>query len=208
MHKALQKYVLNDETIIALADALVAYQAEQNGSLELQSLQAQLREVNKSIGNIMKAIENGLYAPTMQARLNALETEQQQLTARIRLLQPKQQHIVSKKDIILMLTACRHGDVEDPLYRQMLLDSFLIRAYLYDDHLKLQFTITEDREATIDHALPDKIFPESGAGEPLCSYNPPSGPPPLIIRTKTAQIVSFSGLFWLQCAYCKDTRTC
>ena len=206
--EALQKYVLNDETIIALADALVAYQAEQNGSLELQSLQAQLREVNKSIGNIMKAIENGLYAPTMQARLNALETEQQQLTARIRLLQPKQQHIVSKKDIILMLTACRHGDVEDPLYRQMLLDSFLIRAYLYDDHLKLQFTITEDREATIDHALPDKIFPESGAGEPLCSYNPPSGPPPLIIRTKTAQIVSFSGLFWLQCAYCKDTRTC
>lgn len=206
--EALQIHVLNDETILALADALVAYQEEQYGSLELQQLQAQLRETSKGLDNIMKAIENGLYAPTMQARLNALEAEQQQLTARIQLLQPKQQQIVSKKDIILMLTACRHGDLNDPLYRQMLLDSFLIRAYLYDDHLKLQFTITEDREATIDHTLPDKIFPESPAEEPLCSYKPPSGSPAHVIRTKTAQIVSFSGLFWLQCAYCKDTRTC
>ena len=206
--EALQKYVLNDETIIALADALIAYQAEQNGSLELKGLQAKLLDVKRSIGNIMKAIENGLYSPSMQERLTALEAEQAQLSARIHLLEPKQQMMLSKKDIILMLSACKNGDVNDPMYRQMLLDSFLVRAYLYNGRLKIQFTVTGDKDATVDTALPDLIFPESAEKDDLCSYNRLIWSPNQTIRTQAATIVMVHGYFWVRCSLTKDGHTC
>ena len=56
-------------------------QNQENTTIPL--LEKQLREVNKKLDNLMKAIEDGLYTRTMKERLEALEAQKDELTAKI-----------------------------------------------------------------------------------------------------------------------------
>ncbi len=56
-------------------------QNQENTTIPL--LEKQLREVNKKLDNLMKAIEDGLYTRTTKERLEALESQKDDLTAKI-----------------------------------------------------------------------------------------------------------------------------
>ena len=65
-----------------LADRMAEnVQNQENTTIPL--LEKQLREVNKKLDNLMKAIEDGLYTRTMKERLEALESQKDELTAKI-----------------------------------------------------------------------------------------------------------------------------
>ena len=51
--------------------------------LDVYKRQKQLREVNKKLDILMKAIEDGLYTRTTKERLEALEIQKDELTAKI-----------------------------------------------------------------------------------------------------------------------------
>ncbi len=65
-----------------LADRMAEnVQNQENTTIPL--LEKQLREVNKKLDNLMKAIEDGLYTRTTKERLEALEIQKDELTEKI-----------------------------------------------------------------------------------------------------------------------------
>lgn len=173
---ALQKNILNDETICALVDGFIAYQSQSRESAELQGLENNLADVRRSLKNIMQAIENGLYSPTMQKRLTELEASEKELDIRISQLKKQCASLPSRDDLILTMMMFRDGDAKDKEYQQALIDAFLVRAYLYGDKLKFVFRLgydqTADVEIPVDFDI-DAVLPD----EPECSYKPLNGSP-------------------------------
>ena len=75
------KLIQDDAVIDKIVQLVMDVQNQENNTIPL--LEKQLREVNKKLDNLMKAIEDGLYTRTMKERLEALEAQKDELTAKI-----------------------------------------------------------------------------------------------------------------------------
>lgn len=133
---ALRDTMLTDEAIEALASAAVAYHDQQIVNSEAESLRRQLEDVNRSIANLVSAIEAGIFSAATQSRLTELELQQRDLSALLSLAQADEEEAICKDDIISALQMYQDGDVADKGFQEALIDAFLIAAYVYDDHIK------------------------------------------------------------------------
>ena len=75
------KLIQDDAVIDKIVQLVMDVQNQENTTIPL--LEKQLREVNKKLDNLMKAIEDGLYTRTMKESLEALEIQKDELTAKI-----------------------------------------------------------------------------------------------------------------------------
>lgn len=175
--RALKATVLTDEVIDILADLTIAYQSKNSTHIELDVLKARYADNQKSLHNILKAIEDGIYTDTTRNRLAELEKESNQLKAQISQLQKKCENNLKKEDIIAVLRLYKNGDVQDKVYQERLIDTFLVAAYINDDYLDLIFTIGDNRkEINIPFNVEDidwSVFEAENRG----SYKPKNGPP-------------------------------
>lgn len=146
---ALYKNVFRDEVIEWLADKAVAYQQKKSETVAIALLKAQLAEVQKSVKNVMTAIEQGIITPTTKDRLMQLEAEEGGLKARLAMAESNAALTITRDDFIVLLRKFSEGDVHDKRYQELLFDTFLIAAYLYDDHLKVVFNFTEKNNEVI-----------------------------------------------------------
>lgn len=204
---AIKEHVLNDETIQAIADAVIERQNQAESNLELNGLKVQLTEVRRGIKNIMVAIEQGVFTPTVQKRLAELEAQEQQMSARASVLEAQAENLPEREDIVALLSMYQNGDPSDMDYQQALLDTFLRAAYVYDDHLDLVFTLGDKSEKITIPSAPELADTLSTAAE--SSYNPMNGSPFHTIRTPHAIIVIFCDAFAFRCPVVriKKTRT-
>lgn len=193
---AIKTYVLNDEAIQGMADALIQHQLEQSDALELQSLRDRLTETNRSLGNILAAIEKGVFVPTIQQRLMELENDKSLLSAKISILEKKVSDLPSKDDITALLYLYQQGELNDKNYQQAIIDAFLRAVYVYDDHLDLVIT-TGDKSDRIK--LPTKNDLDSALSPSEGLYKPENRSPLVTIQTKHAEIAFFNGVFAVRC---------
>ena len=75
------KLIQDDAVIDKIVQLVMDVQNQENTTIPL--LEKQLREVNKKLDILMKAIEDGLYTRTMKERLEALEIQKDELTAKL-----------------------------------------------------------------------------------------------------------------------------
>ena len=143
---ALKENMLNDKAIRILADAAVKYQAKNSHTLEIETTENRLADVQKSINNIMAAIEAGIFSATTQARLLELEEEQKLLTTRLNVIHAEQEEPMSREEIMAILKMFQSGDIEDESFREALIDTFLVAAYVYDDEVKIVFNLGGKQE--------------------------------------------------------------
>ena len=146
---ALKETMLNDRAIKILADAAVSYQKQKSPSAELESLQLRAGEIKKSISNIVAAIEAGIFSAATQSRLAELEAEQKTVLTQLSLLQEETEEPLTREEIIAMLRLMRNGDLCDESFREALIDTFLVAAYVYDDHCKIVFNLGGEQENTV-----------------------------------------------------------
>ena len=151
---ALKETMLTDAAIRKLADAAVAYQEKKAPCAELDSLRIRLADTRKSIKNIVAAIEAGIFSTATQSRLAELEADERQLTAQISILQEDMEGRITREEIIATLELFKDGDLQDVAFREALIDTFLVAAYVYDDHVKIVFNLGGNQETT---ALPFNI---------------------------------------------------
>ena len=129
-------FILRDEVIDRLADAVVALQQQENTTIPF--LQKQLDEVDKRISNLLNAIEEGLLNASAKQRLDDLEEKKADLE--IAIAREKIEKTPMEKDqIVFWISKFKDGDIDDPAYRQSLVDIFLNSVFLYDDKLVLAF---------------------------------------------------------------------
>ena len=129
---AIHQYVLQDDVIEWIADCTIKYQKKLLAESEVGMLEIQLSDTKKAIGNIMAAIEQGIFTSTTKQRLLDLEAEQEALTNRITLAKAELTP-VEREQVIAWLESMKDGDIENKAYQKMLFDTFVTAVFLYDD---------------------------------------------------------------------------
>lgn len=163
--------ILKDSVIEWMADSVVDYQRRHRDDGTIAALKAQLKQATTARDNMMAAIEAGIITEGTKARLVELEGQVKKLTDAIdteKALRPT----YARERIIYWLEGFRHGDLNDPAFREKLVNTFVNSVYLYDDHVKLALNFS-GRDNSVDLAFIE------GAGDsgPACSYKVEMGPP-------------------------------
>lgn len=159
---ALRDTMLTDTAIRALADAAVEYQQQQAADSELASLKNRLADVDRSLSNLMKAIEAGIFSTTTQARLTELEIQHRDLTRLIAASEAEAEEPLTREEIIATLKMFQNGDVTSKDYQEALIDTFLVRAYIFDDHIKIIFNLgNAQKTQTIPFNIEDIPSPDT-----------------------------------------------
>ena len=130
------KLIQDDAVIDKIVQLVRDVQNQENTTIPL--LEKQLREVDKKLENLMKAIEDGLYTRTTKERLEALEIQKDELTAKIadeKLKKPS----FNEDFIRFWLMKFRRFDISQKKQRKALIEIFVNAIFLYDDRMLITF---------------------------------------------------------------------
>ena len=129
--------ILNDsENLASLAvDAAAYYKRYHSGVGYLEGLEAEKKEVEKALSNLVKAIEQGIFGDTTQTRLTELETQKIALGEAIETEQIKKQLMNDEHNIQSYFDKYLHEDFSSHETRDMILEYFIDKIYVYDDRL-------------------------------------------------------------------------
>ena len=102
------------------------------------ALRSQLVETESSIGNILKAIEQGIFTPSTKQRLDELEARKEEILVNIQtaeLQKPK----LTREQMTAWFEQFRHGDPANRDFQKRLIDTFVNAVYVFDDKLVLTY---------------------------------------------------------------------
>ena len=103
----------------------------------LNLLLSEKAEIDASLDNLVKAIENGLLTETTKNRLKTLELKKKEIDEKILLEQSRESLLIKKEDIIRYLkTAVK----KEPI---VLIDLLIKEIVLYDDKIEITLNYTE-----------------------------------------------------------------
>ena len=131
------KTILNDtENLASLAvDISAYYKKNYNDDSYLKALESELKTTEKSLNNLVKALEQGIFSETTQNRLVELENQKKFLTETIVLEQTKQKLAVDEMSIRHFFEKYQNADLQDEQIRDTILEYFIDKIYVYDDKL-------------------------------------------------------------------------
>ena len=135
------KVLFDDEALDKIADEIVALLDEDNKVIPL--LEAQLKEVRKSIDNVMKAIEAGIITRSTKAKLEELEAEEEQIQLNI-LKEQTSSPKLTKEQILFVLDEFCKLDLTLERNRERLIDSLVKCVLLYDNKLVITFNFKNE----------------------------------------------------------------
>ena len=197
--KAIFDNALQDHVIEWIADSTIAYNDRKEAEGHIGILEDQLADVQRSLKNIMSAIEQGIVTETTKSRLLELESERSEIESKI--AAAKADIVpVNREQLIEWLLSLREGDIHDKKYQARLFDTFLIAAYLYDDGTaKLVFSFAGDKNTV---AVPlaeavDSVEENTAEGSFKLCLAPPK-------RLIFSEYQAFLQLFLLFC-FCKKS---
>ena len=130
------KLIHDDAVIERIVQLVMDFQNQENTTIPL--LEKQLREVDRKLDNLMKAIEEGLFTRTTKERLDALEAQKDELTAKIadeKLRKPS----FNADFIRFWLMKFRKFDISQQKQRKALIEIFVNAIFLYDDRMLITF---------------------------------------------------------------------
>ncbi len=168
--------VLVDSVIEAIADKVIELQGRERDRSILRALELELEGVKKSIANLVKAVEMGIFSESTQARLAELEKEKKDLEGRIvqeEIITPK----VTKNQVIFWLEQFKNGDVNDPAYQKKIIDVFVQAVFVYDDHITITYNYIDESGRPRTVSVEKGDFPadpvKCAEGSTLTSSPPP-----------------------------------
>jgi DNA invertase Pin-like site-specific DNA recombinase/DNA-directed RNA polymerase subunit M/transcription elongation factor TFIIS len=173
-----REFVLRDEVIDRLADAVVELQKQENTTIPF--LQKQINDVQKRIDNLLNGIEEGLMNASAKQRLDDLEMKKADFE--ISLAKEKIERTpLTKEQIVFWISKFKDGDIDDPKYRRDMVDIFVNSIFLYDDKIIIAFNYKDGTKTVSLAELESAAENGEAAGE-------------------TANIVAFSGSHLDGCA--------
>ena len=162
--------LMDDKAIEAIVAMLMDLQERENINLPLY--EQQLRDVERTIENLLDAIQQGIFTKATKGRLDELESTKEDLEIRIaneKIAKPK----LTEDKIKHFLYRFRVLDMSKEKHRRMLIDMFINRIYLYDDKLVITFNHKDGAE-TITLEDVETALAEAGFGSDLVSLAVPN----------------------------------
>ena len=145
----IMKIIMDDETIDKIADLALEQQSKEN--ITLPALRKQLSDINKSIDNVLNAIQNGIYTTSTKGRLTNLEKSKEEvelLIAKEEIEKP----FLSKEEIVQWFYELRKFNIDTLTARKCLINAFVNSIAVYDDKLQIVFNYRDGVE-TIPYNL-------------------------------------------------------
>lgn len=134
---------LTDENIRYIAEEVYKLnKMDREDKSELAQLKSQLRDTQKSIDNIMNAIEQGIITPTTKERLFEAEERRSELLSTIARTEIKNPKLTVEQIEFFLY------DVRDRIYNaddraDVIIRTFVNAVYLYDDKITVTFNLRE-----------------------------------------------------------------
>lgn len=143
--EATRKIVFDDKLINYIGDWIIELQEKNIDNTMLKVAEKELQNVQSSIKNIMKAIEQGIITDTTKDRLLELEARQAQLENEVKIenlkiTAPK----VQKEQVIFWLEQFREGDANKESYKKEVIDTFVNTVVLHDDIITIAFNYSNN----------------------------------------------------------------
>lgn len=124
--------VLTDENIEMIADRVVElYEKERADNSMLHHLQDRLKEIERSLKNLLSAIEQGIITESTKSRMLDLEAEKSDLLSQIAVEEISKPSI-EKDRIVFWLISFKNGDVSSTEYRSRIINMLVNRVNVYD----------------------------------------------------------------------------
>ena len=148
--------LLQDDALLDfIAENTYRYYVEANtDTAYTDALQANLQEVEKSLANIMRAVEAGIFNDTTKARMEELEMQKQQIQSSLNMAKLDNGLHLTKDHIFYFLRRFRELDIENVDCQRQLINTFVNAVFIYDDHITLTFNYSGD-DRTISLAETD-----------------------------------------------------
>ena len=145
-------------TLVLIENAIREYKKNSNDRAYLNSLEAELKEVQRKLDNVIKAIEDGVYTETTRSLLIELETRRDSLDQAIMVEQAKNE-LFQDAGFGEFYKRYLDADLENPELRYELLDYFVDKIYIDDDG-KLLFVLKlyDKDEVELQEVPEDELF--------------------------------------------------
>lgn len=144
--------VLESGFIPAIVDTAYAIQMEELASnITVINLQAQLKEKEKALRNILRAIEDGIYTSTTKQRLEELEKDVETIKSKIEVETIKQQQVASKEDYAEFLKQFIGRQVKNEDFKESLFELLIRKVVLFRDKIRITFNFSPDKGKSDDN---------------------------------------------------------
>ncbi len=143
------EYIINlvkDEEIIEfIAENTYQYYLKQNTETSYtESLKKALLDVEKSIANLVRAIEQGIINEATKNRMDELEEQKDEIKVALAEARLKENLGLNKEHILYFLYQFTNMDYTDIECQKRLIKTFLNSVFVYDDKIVLTFNYSED----------------------------------------------------------------
>ncbi|BDE88917.1 recombinase RecD [Oscillospiraceae bacterium] len=139
---------LTPDNISTIAREVVDLCERESNNGNTRRLKKLLAENEQATENLLKALESGQAVDIIADRIAQKKKEHEKLSLQL-LVETSQHPTPSVKEIRFFLNQFRKGDINDPKYRQGLVDMLVNKIYLYDDKMTVLCN-TQDGHFDVD----------------------------------------------------------
>lgn len=138
--------VLTDENIAYISQkAYELYEKDRADTSEITALQNTLRETQKVIDNIMRAIEQGIITDTTKSRLLEAEDRRKAILATIAKEEIKKPPL-TQEQIEFFLHDIKDRVCDSDERTEIIINTFVNAVYLYDDHIVITYNFRDGED--------------------------------------------------------------
>ena len=142
-----KKHVLQDDTIRHIAKRTIEVQTKENESNEtLKVLETEYKEVERSLSNIIKAVESGMPYDTVRDRLEELKDQKARLEKGIAEEQASGTNF-TEEQLIYWLEKFKDGDTNDEDYRTRLFDTMITKVIVGENEITIVYNYCNDGDS-------------------------------------------------------------
>ncbi|MDO9592768.1 MAG: zinc ribbon domain-containing protein, partial [Erysipelotrichaceae bacterium] len=144
------RMLLTDRNIDLISREVVKLvDKEEKENSVLKTLNRQLNENQKAMDNLLRAIENGQAVDLITERLQDKKYERENLHRQIE-LENRSIRKITIPEIKFFLNQLRNGDINELKYRRSLISIFVSSIHLYDDKIKMIFSIDGNKSKGVN----------------------------------------------------------
>ena len=161
--------VQDEELLEFIAENTYQYYISQNTDTSYtDSLQKSLAEVEKSISNLVRAIEQGIFNDATKQRMDELDEQKAEIKAALASAKLKENLGLKKEHIVYFLHQFANMDYTDLECQKRLIKTFINSVFVYDDKVVLTFNYSGDNRTItlmeIDAGLQQGVRLQSDVG--------------------------------------------
>lgn len=144
--------IQNEELLEFIAENTYQYYLTQNTETAYtESLQKTLNDVEKSISNLIRAMEAGIFNESTKQRMEELDNQKAELKTALDAAKLKVDLGLTKEHILYFLHRFTEMDYTDEACQKQLIKTFVNSVFVYDDKVVLTFNYSgDDRTITLN----------------------------------------------------------